>query len=105
MNERTLACALNRLLAWALRPVAVQNGNKLGRLRPSSPIGSFARAMTPSVSRSACPSRHLPHWHDLALVALDQGADVAAPHQQGCADLVRVDRSIVNASRTLLMSA
>src|SRR5262249_57943096 len=54
MNERTLACALNRLLACALRPVAVQNGNRLGRLRPSWPIGSFARTMTLSVSRSAC---------------------------------------------------
>ena len=47
MKERMPACALNRLLACALRPVAVQNGNRLGRLRPSRPIGSFARTMTP----------------------------------------------------------
>ena len=54
MKERMPACALYRLLACALRPVAVQNGNRLGRLRPSRPIGSFARTMTPRLSRSAC---------------------------------------------------
>ena len=54
MNERMLAWALNRLLAWALRPVAVPNGNRLGRLRPSGPIGIRARTMTPRLSRSAC---------------------------------------------------
>ena len=54
MNERMQAWALNRLLAWALRPVAVPNGNRLGRLRPSRPIGMRARTMTPRLSRSAC---------------------------------------------------
>ena len=54
MNERILAWALNRLLACALRPVAVPNGNRLGRLRPSGPIGIRARTMTPRLSRSAC---------------------------------------------------
>ena len=54
MNERMPACALNRLRRWALRPVAVPNGNRLGRLRPSRPIGSFAPAMTRRLSRSAC---------------------------------------------------
>ena len=29
MKDRIPACALKRLLACALRPVAVQNGNKL----------------------------------------------------------------------------
>ena len=54
MNERMLACALNRLLACAFRPVAVPNGNRLGRLRPSLPIGILARTMTPRASRKAC---------------------------------------------------
>ena len=54
MNERMPAWALNRLLPWALRPVAVPNGNSDGRLRPSRPIGSLARTMTPRLSRSAC---------------------------------------------------
>ena len=56
MKARMPACALNRLLACALRPVAVQNGNRLGRLRPSRPIGSLARTMTPRLSFSACRS-------------------------------------------------
>ena len=30
------------------------NGNRLGRLRPSGPIGIRARTMTPRLSRSAC---------------------------------------------------
>ena len=54
MNERMLPCALYRLLVWALRPVSVPNGNKLGLLRPSWPIGSFAPAITRMLSRSAC---------------------------------------------------
>ena len=54
MNERMLPCALYRLLVWALRPVTVPNGNKLGLLRPSWPIGSFAPAITRMLSRSAC---------------------------------------------------
>ena len=54
MNERIEAWALNRLLAWALRPVAVPNGNRLGRFRPSGPIGIRARTMTPRLSRNAC---------------------------------------------------
>ena len=72
MNERMLACALKRLFACALRPVAVQNGNKLGRLRPSRPIGSFARTMTPRLFRSACSPRNARHViHQLEGVAVD----------------------------------
>ena len=54
MNDRMPACALYRLLACALRPVAVPNGNSDGRLRPSRPIGKLAFTMTPRLSRSAC---------------------------------------------------
>jgi hypothetical protein len=54
MNERKPACALNGLLACAFRPVAVQNGNSEGRLRPSGPIGNRALTMKPMLSRSEC---------------------------------------------------
>ena len=54
MKQRIEACALNKLLACALLPVAVPNGKSFGLLRPSRPIGIRARTMTPSASRSAC---------------------------------------------------
>jgi hypothetical protein len=36
------ALVLNGLLRWAFLPVAVPNGNKLGRLRLSLPMGKRA---------------------------------------------------------------
>src|SRR6516162_10481829 len=53
MSDRMPAWALKMLLAWAFRPLAVPNGNRLGRFRPSRPTGRRALAMKPSVSRSA----------------------------------------------------
>ena len=53
------------MLAWALnrlRAVGITAGRGAkweeasGRLRPSAPIGSFARTMTPSCPCSACKS-------------------------------------------------
>ena len=69
MKDRSPACALNRLLACALRPVAVPNGKRLGRFIPSLPIGSLAFTITPRLSRNAC-SRSIPGKCRLVLNAL-----------------------------------
>src|SRR5262249_47432536 len=53
-HERANACVrVKQALGVRVAAGTVQNGNRLGRLRPSWPMGSFARTMTPSVSRSA----------------------------------------------------
>src|SRR5262245_6863047 len=49
-------------------------------------------------------SRHLPHWHDLALAALGQRAHMVAPQSQRRFDFAFVGTAVVNARRTSLVA-
>src|SRR5262245_35281026 len=54
-------------------------------------------ALPVRLSSGAWPSRHLPHWQDLALAALGDAADVIGPQCQRRFDFAFVAGAVVDA--------